>query len=163
MPSALFVHGNSSNNIKDGTALLNDKAKQIAAAVFGNGTKDVDKIGKGVAKLYGKGDGGFNVSSCQFALHYFFKEPDTLKGFLKNIAECTKLNGYFIGTCYDGKTLFNKLKNIKPEESIKLVDDGKQICEIVKYYTFDSYDDNSSCLGYKISVCQESINQYIYE
>ena len=163
MPSALFVHGNSSNNIKDGTALLNDKAKQIAAAVFGNGTKDVDKIGKGVAKLYGKGDGGFNVSSCQFALHYFFKEPDTLKGFLKNIAECTKLNGYFIGTCYDGKTLFNKLKKIKPEESIKLVDDGKQICEIVKYYTFDSYDDNSSCLGYKISVCQESINQYIYE
>jgi hypothetical protein len=163
MPSALFVHGNSANNIKDGTALLNDKAKQISAAVFGNGVKDVEKIGKGVAKLYGKGDGGFNISSCQFALHYFFENPDTLKGFLKNLVECTKLNGYFIGTCYDGKSIFNKLKKVKPDEGVKLVDEGKQICEIVKYYTFDTFDNNSSSLGYKISVCQESINQYIYE
>jgi hypothetical protein len=163
MPYALFVHGNSAFNIRDDSALLNDKAKLISSAVFGNGPKDVDKIGKGVVRQYGKGDGGFNVSSCQFAIHYFFENPDTLKGFIKNVAECTKLNGYFIGTCYDGKLLFNELRKIKTNESIQLVDEGKKIWEIIKGYGSDSFEDNSSSIGYKIDVYQESINQYISE
>ena len=163
MPYALFVNGNSAFNIRDGGALLNDKAKQITAAVFGNGPKEADKIGKGVAKLYGKGDTGFNVSSCQFAIHYFFEKPDTLRGFLKNVAECTKLNGYFIGTCYDGKTLFKKLKKVKTSDSIKIVDEGKKIWEVIKLYGSDNFDDDSSSIGYEISVFQESINQLISE
>ena len=163
MPYALFANGNSAFNIRDGSALLNDKAKQITAAVFGNGSKEADKIGKGVAKLYGKGDNGFNVSSCQFAIHYFFENPDTLKGFLKNVAECTKLNGYFIGTSYDGKVIFNKLRKVKTGESIQIVDQGKKIWEIIKDYGSDNFEDDSSSIGYKINVYQESINQYIYE
>jgi hypothetical protein len=163
MPYALFVHGNSSFNIRDGSALLNDKAKQIAAAVFGNGPKESDKIGKGVARQYGKGDTGFNVCSCQFAFHYFFETPDTLKGFLKNVAQCTKINGYFIGTCYDGKILFDKLKRIKTGDSIQLVDQGKKVWEVIKDYGSDTFEDNSSSIGYKINVYQESINQYISE
>lgn len=163
VPNALFVCGNSSLNIRDGVAMMNDKAKQITSAVFGIGTKDSDKIGKGVSKLYGKGENGFNVSSCQFALHYFFKNPDTLRGFLKNVAECTKLNGYFIGTAYDGKLIFNKLKKIKTGENVKLVDGDKKIWEIVKLYGSDIFEDNSSSIGYEISVYQESINQYINE
>jgi mRNA (guanine-N7-)-methyltransferase len=163
MPYALFVHGNSAFNIRDGGALLNDKAKQITAAVFGNGTKESDKIGKGVARLYGKGDNGFNVSSCQFAIHYFFENPDSLRGFLKNVAECTKLNGYFIGTSYDGKTLFKKLKKVKTGEGIQIVDEGKKIWEVIKDYGSDNFDDDSSSIGYRINVYQESINQYIYE
>ena len=163
MPYALFVHGNSVFNIKDGSALLNDKAKQISSAVFGIGPKDADKIGKGVSRQYGKGDSGFNVSSCQFAIHYFFENPDTLKGFIKNVTECTKLNGYFIGTCYDGKLMFNELRKIKTRESIQLVDEGKKVWEIIKDYGADSFEDNSSSIGYKIDVYQESINQYISE
>ena len=163
MPYALFAHGNSAFNIKDGSALLNDKAKQISSAIFGNGPKDVDKIGKGVSRQYGKGDNGFNVSSCQFAIHYFFENPDTLRGFIKNVTECTKLNGYFIGTCYDGKLMFNELRKIKTSESIQLVDEGKKIWEIIKSYGADSFEDNSSSIGYKINVYQESINQYISE
>jgi len=163
VPSALFVHGNSAFNIKNGSALLNDKAKQITAAVFGNGPKEAEKIGKGVSKQYGKGDEGFNVASCQFAIHYFFENPDTLKGFLKNVAECTKLNGYFIGTSYDGKTLFNDLKKVKTNEGVQIIDDGKKIWEVIKNYTASSFEDNSSSIGYKINVYQESINQYISE
>jgi hypothetical protein len=163
MPYALFVRGNSSFNIRDGSALLNDRAKKTAAAVFGNGPKDVDKIGKGVARQYGKGDNGFNVCSCQFAIHYFFESPDTLKGFLKNVAQCTKINGYFIGTAYDGKILFDKLKKIKSGESLQLVDQGKKVWEVIKIYTSDTFEDNSSSIAYEINVYQESINQYISE
>jgi len=163
VPYALFAHGNSEHNIRDGTALLSDKAKQITSAIFGNGPKDADKIGKGVARQYGKGEEGFNVSSCQFAIHYFFKDPDSFRGFLKNVAQCTKLNGYFIGTSYDGKLIFNELKKIKTNEGIQIVDEGKKIWEIIKRYGSDVFDDDSSSIGYQIDVYQESINQYISE
>jgi hypothetical protein len=163
VPYALFVNGNSSLNIKNGTAMLNDKAKQITSAVFGVGPKDADKIGRGVARQYGKGDSGFNVTSCQFAIHYFFESPDTLKGFMKNVAECTKLNGYFVGTSYDGKTLFNELKRFKTGEALEITEGEKKLCVITKSYGSDSFDDDSSSIGYKVDVYQESINQTLSE
>ncbi len=163
MPYCLFVNGNSAYNIRKGDAMLNDKAKQITAAVFGNGPKEAAKIGKGVSRQYGVGEVGFNVSSCQFALHYFFENPDTLQGFLRNVAECTALNGYFIGTAYDGKLVYNMLKKSKTGESIQIVENGKKLWEITKGYGADNFEDDSSCIGYKIDVYQESINQNIGE
>lgn len=163
MPYALFVNGNSAFNIKNGSAMLNEKAKQITLALFGQGPKEPEKIGKGVARQYGRGDEGFNISSCQFALHYFLENPDTLKGFMRNLAECTKLNGYFIGTAYDGKQIFKELKNVKTGESVQIVEDGKKVWEIIKGYNSDTFDDNSSSIGYRIDVYQESINQLISE
>jgi hypothetical protein len=163
MPAALFVNGNSAHNIKNGNAMLNDKAKQITLSVFGVGPKDPEKIGKGVARQYGVGESGFDVSSCQFATHYFFENPDILQGFVKNIAECTKLKGYFIGTAYDGKLLFNMLKKVKTNESIQINIENKKIWEVTKRYGSDIFEDNSSCIGYKVDVYQESINNTISE
>ena len=163
MPYALFVNGNSAFNIKNGSAMLNDKAIQITNAVFGNGTKESDKIGKGVSRQYGKGAEGFNVSSCQFALHYFWENPTTLQGFMRNLSECTKLNGYFIGTAYDGKEIFKMLKKKAPGESVQIIDDGKKIWEIVKGYKSETFEDDSSSIGYRIDVYQESINQLLPE
>jgi hypothetical protein len=163
VPYALFVNGNSAYNIKDGSAMLNDKAKQVTLSVFGRGQKEPEKIGKGVARQYGKGVDGFNISSCQFAIHYFFENPDILKGFMRNLAECTKQNGYFIGTCYDGKLVFKELNKTKTGESIQIIDGGKKIWEITKGYGSESFEDNSSSIGYRIDVFQESINQTIPE
>ena len=163
IPGALFVNGDSSFNIKSGAAMLNDKAIQITKAIFGNGPKDVDVIGKAVARQYGKGEDGFNISSCQFAVHYFLENPNTLQGFMKNISECTKLNGYFIGTCYDGKQVFNLLRKKLQGESIQIIEKGKKVWEIVKGYNSTIMEDNSSCIGYRIDVYQDSINQLITE
>jgi hypothetical protein len=163
VPHALFVNGDSSYNIKNGSAMLNDKAIQITKAIFGEGPKEPDKIGKGVARQYGKGEEGFNISSCQFAVHYFLENPETLLGFMKNLAECTKLNGYFIGTCYDGKQVFNLLRKIQQGESVQVVEKGKKVWEIIKGYNSTSFEDNSSCIGYRIDVYQDSINQLISE
>jgi hypothetical protein len=163
IPYALFVNGDSSYNIKNGAAMLNDKAVQITKAIFGYGPKEADKIGKGVAKQFGKGEEGFNISSCQFAIHYFLENPDTLQGFMRNLSECTKLNGYLIGTSYDGKEVFQLLKKKLPGESIQIVEKGKKVWEIIKGYNSTSFDDNSSCIGYRIDVYQDSINQVISE
>ena len=78
MPHCLFVHGDSSRNIRNTDAIETEKNKQITKAVFGEGPKEKDKLGMGVYKQYGKGSEGFNVSSCQFALHYFFKDKRDL-------------------------------------------------------------------------------------
>lgn len=163
MPYALFVNGNSAFNIKNGAAMRDDKAIQITKAIFGMGTEKKELLGKGVARQYGVGADGFNISSCQFALHYFCKDPETLQGFLKNLTECTKLNGYFIGTAYDGKLIYKLLSKKEKGESIKIYDDDKKIWEIVKEYNNDKFEDNASSLGYRIDVYQESINQLISE
>jgi len=163
IPYALFVNGDSSFNIKSGSAMLSDKAIQVTKAIFGNGPKEPEIIGKGVAKQYGKGEDGFNVSSCQFAVHYFLENPNTLQGFMKNISECTKLNGYFIGACYDGKEVFNLLRKKNMGDSVQIVEKGKKVWEIIKGYSSPTFEDNSSCIGYRIDVYQDSINQLISE
>jgi len=165
VPYALFVNGNSSANIKSGAAMLNDKAIQITKAVFGEGVKEgMDaRLGKAVVRQYGKGEEGFNVSSCQFALHYFFESQTTFQNFIRNASECTKVGGYFIGACYDGKLIYNLLKSKKEGESIELYDDDKKIWEIRKEYGVDYFEDDASSIGYQISVYQESINKMFPE
>ena len=71
IPRMLFVNGNCSSNIRNGEAFQTKKEKEIVDAVFGNGPKDESILGKGVYEQYGKGSQGFNITSCQFAMHYF--------------------------------------------------------------------------------------------
>ena len=163
MPSALFVYGNSGVNIKNGDAMFTEKGKQITKAVFGEGPKDKTVLGEGVYNQYGKAVDGFNVSSCQFALHYFFESSNTLHNYLKNLSQCTAVNGYFIGSCYDGKTMFTMLKSKKQREGLVAMKNGKKIIEITKEYGNDSFEDNITCVGYPINVYQESINKTFRE
>jgi hypothetical protein len=165
VPYALFVNGNSSANIKNGSAMLNEKAIHITKAVFGEGVKEgmEQRLGKAVVRQYGKGEEGFNVSSCQFALHYFFESQTTFQNFMRNVSECTKVGGYFTGSCYDGKLIYNLLKSKKEGESIELYDDDIKIWEIRKEYDVDYFDDDASSIGYKISVYQDSINKMFPE
>ena len=163
MPKCLFVNGNSSENIKNGTAMMNDKAIQTTKAVFGEGSKDEEKLGRGVAKQYGIGINGFNVSSCQFAQHYFFETATTFQNYIRNVSECTKIGGYYIGTCYDGKTIFNMLKSKNRGENIELYNQDVKIWEVVKDYDNQTIQDDATSLGIKIQVYQESIGSLIPE
>ncbi len=163
IPDALFAVGNSSTNIRSGKAFGTEKEKQIVNAVFGSGPKDVTLLGKGVYKQYGVAQDGFQISSCQFALHYFFENKTTFHGFLRNLAECTRIQGYFIGTCYDGKSVFNLLKYKKNGESITIFNNDRKIFEITKTYDETGFPEDDMSLGYGINVYQESINQVFRE
>ena len=159
----MFLNGNSSVNIKNGDAFSTEKSRQIMKAVVGEGTKDESVLGRGVYNSYGVGKDGFTVSSIQFAIHYMFENHSTLHNFIKNVSDCTQLNGYFIGTCYDGKTLFNMLKSKSMDESAVLYKNGEKIWELTKQYDNEELPDNESCLGLAIDVYQESINQVFRE
>lgn len=163
LPSVMFVNGNSSFNIRNGDAFSNEKEKMINKAVFGNGPKDRKVLGEGVYKNYGVANNGFNISSCQFALHYFFENSKTLHSFIKNIVECTTMNGYFIGTCYDGKKVFELLKNKLQDESFEIIKEDRKIAEITKLYNETGFPDDETSLGYPINVYQESINKTFRE
>tara|TARA_Y100001970_G_scaffold293714_1_gene442575 strand:+ start:2242 stop:5520 length:3279 start_codon:yes stop_codon:yes gene_type:complete len=159
LPKVLYLHGDSSKNIRNGNAFIDQKSKQIAKAVFGQGVKDRNVLGKGVFKQYGKGDNGFDVVSNQFSIHYFFGNKINLNNFLRNVSECCKVGGYFIGTCYDGKRVFNALRDKKLNESITINQDGRKMWQINKNYIQTEFRDDDSSLGYTISVYQESINK----
>ena len=163
IPKALFSHGNSIHNIKDGSAFYDDKSKQIIKALFGEGAKNEVLLGKGVYNNYGIVKNGFNISSIQFALHYMFESETILNEFIKNIKECTALEGYFIGTCYDGSKIFNMLNSLNTNESISIFKNEKKIWELTKKYDAKEFNDDESSLGYAINVYQETINKTFKE
>lgn len=53
----------------------------------------------------------FNIISCQFAIHYFFKNPESLDNFVQLVSQNISKNGFFIGTTMDGKQITNLLKS----------------------------------------------------
>ena len=160
---AIFVTGNSGLNIRSGDAFLTEKEKLITKALFKLGPKDESIIGKAVVNQYGIAETGFNVSSCQFAMHYFFENKKVLHNFLRNLVECTKINGYFVATCYDGKTVFDMLSKKDKEESLSIFKDDRKIFEITKMYDQTGFPDDDASLGYAIDVYQESINKVFRE
>ena len=93
MPGAIFLHGNSALNIRSGEAFEGYKEQNIARALFGGegNAKRNSEIGKMVGKYTGIVGEGFNVSSCQFALHYFFENVHTMHNFMRNVSECTRI------------------------------------------------------------------------
>jgi hypothetical protein len=163
MPSALFVAGNSSANIRDTEAIFSDKGKQITNAVFGKGAKDSVALGAGVYKHYGIGERGFDVSSIQFAIHYMFENLTSLNSFLRNVSETTKVGGYFIGSTYDGKRVFDMLRSKKQNESVEIQQDDIKMWEVTKRYDRNTFPADASSVGYAIDVFQESIGKTFRE
>ena len=160
---AIFLHGNSGLNIRNGDAFITDKEKRIAKAIFGNGAKDRKLLEEGVFRSHGIGQEGFRISSCQFALHYFFENAKTLHSFLRNVADCTALGGYFIGTCYDGKKVFRMLQRKWKGESFTIQHGSYKVFEITKQYEETGFPETELSLGYPIDVFQESINKSFRE
>lgn len=52
----------------------------------------------------------FDVSSCQFAIHYACESEEVFRVFVKNVVQHSKT---FIGTCLDGKTVYGLLAGKK--------------------------------------------------
>jgi hypothetical protein len=163
MPKALFVNGDCSKNIRNGDAVESGLNKEIVSAVFGQGDKSQYTTHSGIFDAHGLGENGFNVSSCQFAIHYFFKNATTLHNFLRNVSECTALNGYFIGTCYDGHSIMHELRQYRYDEGKSVFHNQNLICKITKRYETEDFEKNESCLGKEILVYQDSINQSLPE
>ena len=160
----LFIKGNLTNNIHDGSAFYgnnDDIHRAISNTIFLKDKEDVIKP-LFLQKYHSVGVRGSDIATCHFALHYFFQNAQTLQQFMINLSQCTKLHGYFIGTCYDGRKVFNLLQH-QSTKTIKS-SSGKVVLQIDKLYENDRpFENNSSSLGFEINVYQESIHQTIAE
>ena len=56
---------------------------------------------------------GFNIVSCQFALHYFFQSETHLRIILTLVSKYLTKGGFFIGTTTNGDTIKNLFKETK--------------------------------------------------
>ena len=72
-------------------------------------------------------------------------------------------DGYCIGTSYDGKMIFDALRETKQGESISILNGENKLWQITKQYDSEEFDDNISSVGYAIDVYQESINKTFRE
>lgn len=173
VPPAVFIHGDSSKEVKSGHAAISERYRIISRAIFGEGPKDASILGRGVYPHYGRGVDGFDVCSVQFALHYFFEDIKKVHTFLQNVSECTKLGGYFIGTCFDGARIFQALAGLENGDEINVFDtiremgvgggggggEHKKIWSVRKKYHQAEFEPDSSSIGYEIEVFQDSINK----
>ena len=136
--------------------ITDDNIKTIAQVAFGyrappNKEHPFNKFYKFTSQ-------GFDVTSCQFAIHYMFKDDKSLTNFAKNVAQYTRDNGYFIGTCFDGDILHNKLKDLEMNQTVEGKKDGKVVWFIRKKYDSSSPQFTTQQTGNQVGVFFETIN-----
>lgn len=157
---ALFIQGDSSKLYLTEEFSEEEVSKFVLKQVMGVGQTNPSH-GTYIAKLFNIAP-QFDVGSIQFAIHYMFKDMDTLHNFVKNVSDLIGLNGYFIGTCYDGDKLYSMLKEIDVGQTKEIYIGDRKIWGATKQYNFLQFN-KESCLGYTVSIYQESINNVIDE
>lgn len=162
IPKAVFLHANSSLNIRSGDAVKSERGKTIIQNIFGLTAKNNTPYDL-LTQMHGIGRSGFDVVSCQFALHYFFGSKEILDSFVRNVKECCRLDGYFIGTTYDGESVFELLQDKQMGDAITSYVEDHKVWEITKKYDMETFDANDTSLGFAIDVYQDSINKTFTE
>ena len=167
VPKALFLQYDTSKNIKGLTGCMNTSCREMMSILFGD-TKSYDKKYESLYKNYHSlAKNGFDCVSSQFSFHYYFKNEETLRGYLQNLKELVKPGGYFMGTCYDGMKVIKTFEMLQKETIEARDEKGILIYDIIKNYSMDSFsynsEDLSNMFGNEISVYMSSIGQYITE
>tara|TARA_B110000114_G_scaffold178274_1_gene211084 strand:- start:1533 stop:4844 length:3312 start_codon:yes stop_codon:yes gene_type:complete len=167
---AMFISGDTSKNIENGEFDIaggeEPTSKYIIDTLMGHDNIKQENVKeKFLSNHYGIFKEKFDICSIQFAIHYMFESERKLHSFIQNVSDLTHIGSYFIGTCYDGKSVYETLK--ENNGSVELHKNKNKIWGIKQKYIDDVNDDfvqgTSDSLGYKISVYQESINQEIDE
>ncbi|BCS83173.1 putative mRNA-capping enzyme [Cotonvirus japonicus] len=79
----------------------------------------------------------YDAINCQFSLHYYLSDDLSWSNFCENINNQLKDNGYFLVTSFDGKLVFDSLKNKTSLSSSYTDDKGNKniFFEIKKMYS----------------------------
>ena len=96
----------------------------------------------------------FNTMSLNFCVHYFFKDEISFRTIIQNVNDALQIDGYLIGTCFDGERIYNELKN-KNEISGKTFE-GDIMWRIEKKYK-GKLTSTEKSLGKQIDVFVQTI------
>jgi hypothetical protein len=169
-PDMVFAVGDCAKSIITGECAINDDAAiddkesyNVLKMVFGKGNK---KNETQFNKIVGRGANGFDVCSCMFGIHYFFKNEDMLDGFLLNVSQLLNNGGVFFCTFMDGEKIETDIENNGGDKiegfkklSMRKEDRGEPIWAILR-----CYDKNEiSAFNKKINVFIETTSKLIPE
>jgi len=162
VPPVVYTVGDCSKSLRDGTAaMVKDDPQSVDTLqyLFQRKFPTRHPLYSIVPKLKGRAENGFDVVSCQFALHYFFQSRETLDGFFQNVSDNLKSGGYFIATFMDGMRVDAQLAG-KPK--VEGIVQETVIWAILKNYTDGAFSETRP-FGNRIRVYLENINQLIPE
>jgi hypothetical protein len=133
--TTLFVCGDSTKSIKKHKCIRTDvnedlqiMSKRVLNTMYpktgDDDAADMRMLGNASRYIEGVRSNNFDMSMCQFSIHYFFESGIKFDGFIQNVIECTKQGGYFIGTCVDGTILHNTfLKDVEFGKTFNIKED----------------------------------------
>ena len=119
-------------------------------------------IPRNLTPYYGIANKTFDVVSCQFSIHYLFKNEETLAAFCSNVGSRLKKGGYLVVTCMDADSvdkMFTKMKT----NTIRGKKSEKDIWMVTKKYDSFDYDNPKRNYGKELDVFVESINNTVTE
>ena len=152
VPTMFFVTADSSQRLLDGSAGENEEERDILRSILGRVEPlgplppAVTHVGKGVLSK------GASVVSCMHSLHYFFESSSKFNGFLQNIADNLQIGGYFIGTNFDGDSVFELLRNTETGTSRVGMNGDTVLWEIEKQYSAEELPNDDSVFGMAVNV-----------
>lgn len=163
VPTCVFAIGDCSKRLLTGEAANNPEDATILRTVLG-GPSDGDVPIPYVEQegIKGRLANGADGIACMFAIHYFFESSSKFDGFLQNIRDNLKMGGYFVGCCFDGATVFQKLSYLSRGQSVDGRDTmGQPLWKITK--DFDQIGGilptDDSGFGYGITVTFATIGE----
>ncbi len=155
IPAMLFVQADATQRLADGGAGQSAMDRSMLRCLWGSD----EEVPKYAAEFKGKAADGFDVVSCMFSLHYFFKDRPTVDGWLRNVSETLRVGGLFVGCCFDGDSVIKLLQNTPRDGILRGVEDGVDIWSIVKRYDSDVLPASDESLGKAIDVSFISIGE----
>ena len=135
VPRMIFVQADSAARYMDGSAGQTQLDRTILRTLWGENEAGAPVL---ATDLRGQAAAGFDVAAMMFALHYFFKDKSTLDSLLRNISETVRVNGYFVGCCFDGDRVASLLRGQPLGGVERGNEDGIDIWSITKKYDDDS-------------------------
>ena len=112
--------------------------------------------------LYRQVQSGFDVVSCQFAIHYFFKDQNMLSSFLDNVSKHIKKGGAFIGTCMDGRHVMQMLSE-SPDGLVEGRKENTAVWAIKKRYNTPVKSPFENKIDVFLEMTQQIIPEYIVD
>ena len=138
-----------SSKVYDVTKIKDEYTRELAEIVFG---KSIPAKESAIKHLHNFAKTKFDVVSCQFALHYFFKDESSVRNFIENLDSLIKPGGFFVGTCFDGNSVAQMFQT---DDKVSGEKNNKMLWSIEKKYK--RY--NQKAFGQEIEVYVETINK----
>ena len=171
-PEMVFAVGDCCKSIKTGDCAISDDPSRddkdsynVLKMVFNKSNR---KIETQYNKIIGRGVNGFDVCSCMFGIHYFFKNEETLDGFLLNVSQLLNSGGVFFCTFMDGEKIETDIKNNGGDKiegfkklSNRKEDKGEPIWAILRSYDKNEVSPYNKQINVFIETTSKLIPEYV--